>query len=67
MMRSDAGDAAYERERENIGSARAEAGPASPRRGFAHKIRKIDTIFVQPLILHKNGVKQEQACQTCLS
>ena len=38
MMRSDAGDAAYERGRENIGSARGGAGAASLRRRDASRI-----------------------------
>jgi hypothetical protein len=34
--------------------------PLPHRGGFAQKMRKIATFFVQPLILPKNGVKREQ-------
>ena len=30
-----------------------------PLGGFAHQFSKLSTLFVQPVILHKNGVKQE--------
>jgi hypothetical protein len=43
MMRADAGDAAYERERENIGSARGGTGAASLHGRDASRIGVLDT------------------------
>jgi hypothetical protein len=41
----------------SAGCSPAELASASPvTDGFAQKIRKFDTLFVQPLILPKNGV-----------
>jgi hypothetical protein len=40
--------------------ARSNATSEHGHRGFAQKSRKFDTLFVQPLILPKNGVEPEQ-------